>query len=186
MFLLSLDHQYTKGFSPAQTGLILLIQPAAMAIVSLGAGSLSDRIDAGTVAAAGMAVTALGLFTLAFVNETSTIPFIVTGLVVVGIGLGLFTSHNAKATMGAVEKRYYGVASGLTNAVCIISQLLSMVIVMMVFSIIIGKVEITPTYYPQFVASLHVAFVIFTILCVIGIAVSLVKGKRDPVQDGMD
>ncbi|MDD1701641.1 MAG: MFS transporter [Methanoregula sp.] len=186
MFLMSLDLQYTKGFSPAQAGLILLTQPAAMAVVSLGAGWLSDRIDPRTVAAAGMGVTGLGIFLLALVNETSTIPYIAASLVAVGIGLGLFTSPNAKATMGAVEKRYYGVASGLTNAVRMVSQMISMGIVMMVFSLVIGRVEITPAVYPQFVLSLHVAFVLFAILCVIGIAVSLVKGKEEPAQDGMD
>ena len=63
-FLFSLDLQFTKGFSPEHAGLILIVQPAVMAIVSPIAGRLSDRIEPQIVASAGMALTALGLFLL--------------------------------------------------------------------------------------------------------------------------
>jgi hypothetical protein len=59
--------------------------------------------------------------------------------------------------------------------------MLSMGIAMMLFSFIIGRVEITPAYYPQFVQCLQYAFVLFTLLCLFGIIASLKRGKRQPV-----
>jgi len=50
---------------------------------------------------------------------------------------------------------------------------------MMVFAIFIGDVEITPQYYPQFTESLHWLFMIFTVMCVIGIFASLARGKNE-------
>ena len=111
-FLLSLDLQYTKGFSPEQAGLILIVQPAVMALVSPVAGRLSDRIDPQIVASAGMALSATGLFLLVFLVESTPVWYLVVCLVVLGAGLGMFSSPNTNAIMSSVERRYYGVASG--------------------------------------------------------------------------
>jgi EmrB/QacA subfamily drug resistance transporter len=179
-FLLSLDLQYTKGFSPEYAGLILIVQPAVMAVVSPVAGRLSDRIDPQIVASAGMAFTALGLFLLVFLSESTALWYMLACLVVLGVGFGLFSSPNTNAIMSAVEKRYYGVASGMNGTMRLVGQMLSMGIAMMLFSLIIGRVEITPASYPQFIESLHYAFVLFTIFCIFGIAASLMRGKREP------
>jgi EmrB/QacA subfamily drug resistance transporter len=180
-FLLSLDLQYTKGFSPEYAGLVLIVQPAVMAVVSPVAGRLSDRIDPQVVASAGMAFTAMGLFLLAFLSESTPLWYMIACLVVCGVGFGLFSSPNTNAIMSAVEKRSYGVASGMNGTMRMVGQMLSMGIAMMLFSLLIGPVEITPEYYPQFIKSLHYAFVLFTILCVFGIVASLMRGKREPV-----
>jgi EmrB/QacA subfamily drug resistance transporter len=179
-FLLSLDLQFTKGFSPEHAGLILIVQPAVMAFVSPVAGRLSDRIDPQIVASAGMGLTALGLFLFSFLVESTPLWYMLLCLVIFGAGLGLFSSPNVNAIMSSVEKRYYGVASGMNGTVRLVGQLLSMGIAMMLFSLLIGRVEITPAYYPQFITSLHYAFILFTIFCIIGIASSLMRGKRQP------
>ncbi|MFA5269301.1 MAG: hypothetical protein WC379_15145 [Methanoregula sp.] len=83
--------------------------------------------------------------------------------------------------MSSVEKRYYGVASGMNGTMRLLGQMLSMGIAMMLFSFIIGRVEITPAYYSQFIQCLQYAFVLFTILCLFGIIASLKRGKRPPV-----
>jgi EmrB/QacA subfamily drug resistance transporter len=177
-FLLSLDLQYTKGFTPEVAGLILIIQPAMMVVLSPVAGRISDRIDPQLVASAGMAFTALGLFLLVFLVESTPLWYMIVCLVVLGIGFGLFSSPNTNAIMSAVEKRYYGVASGMNGTMRLVGQMLSMGIAMMLFAIFIGPAEITPEYYPQFITSLHYAFVIFAVLCLIGIGASLMRGKR--------
>lgn len=177
-FLLSLDLQYTKGFSPEHAGLILIIQPAAMALVSPVAGRLSDRIDPQIVASSGMALGAVALFMLSLVTESTSLWYIVLCLIIFGAGLGLFSSPNINAIMGAVEKRYYGVASGMNGTMRVMGQMLSMGIAMMIFALVLGRVEITPEYYPQFIVSIHDAFILFTVLCIIGIGASLMRGKR--------
>ncbi len=183
-FLLSLDLQYTHGFSPEYAGFILIAAPLMQAVVSPFAGRLSDRIDPGIIASAGMGLTALGLLMLAFLGQDTPLWYIVSALLVLGFGFGLFSSPNTNAIMSAVEKRYYGVASGMVSTMRTLGQLLSMGIAMMIFAIIIGRVEITPAYYPRFVDSLHYAFVLFTILCVIGIFASLVRTNTKQAGQG--
>lgn len=180
-FLLSLDLQYTKGFTPENAGLILVAQPVIMAMVSPIAGRLSDKIEPRIVASAGMTFTALGLFLLIFLTETTPIWHLIITLVILGIGFGLFSPPNTNAIMSSVDKRFYGVASGMNGTMRLIGQMLSMGVAMMIFAIVIGPVEITPEYYPQFVLSLHYAFILFTVFCIIGIFASLVRGKRSSI-----
>ncbi|MGE5440852.1 MAG: MFS transporter, partial [Bacteroidota bacterium] len=56
-------------------------------------------------------------------------------------------------------------------------QMLSMAISIMVFSIVIGKIRITPEYYGMFLYSIKILFAVFTVLCITGIFASLARGK---------
>jgi len=79
--------------------------------------------------------------------------------------------------MSSVKKRFYGVASGTLGTMRLIGQMFSMGIVMSVFAVYIGKVQITPQYYPLFLKSIKLAFIIFAVLCFCGIFASLARGK---------
>ena len=176
-FLLSLDLQFSKGFTPEHAGLILIVQPAMQAIVSPIAGKLSDRIEPALVASAGMALTAAGLILLIFFTDTISLWYLVLCLVILGAGFGLFSSPNTNAIMSSVEKRNYGVASGMVGTMRLLGQMFSMGVAMLLFALIIGPVEITSTYYPQFQTSMHVGFILFAAFCVVGVFFSLVRGR---------
>ncbi|MCP8323899.1 MAG: MFS transporter [Candidatus Methylarchaceae archaeon HK02M2] len=176
-FLLSLYLQYLKGFDPQTAGLILIAQPVVMTIFSPIAGRLSDRIEPRIVASMGMALTTMGLFLFTFLSEITTLDFIVTSLILLGFGFALFSSPNTNAVMSSVEKRFYGVASGTVGTMRLIGQVLSLGIVMVIFAIYIGRVQITPEYYLLFLESVKIAFIIFTCLCFGGIFASLARGR---------
>lgn len=178
-FLLSLYLQYIKGLNPQEAGQILVVQPLLMAIFSPITGKLSDKIDAGKVASIGMAMISAGLFVIAFIGANSSIWFIVPILVVFGMGYALFSSPNSNAIMSSVEKKYYGIASGTVGTMRLVGQMSSMGIAMMIFSIFIGKVEINPSNYPEFIHSIRIVFLIFAVLCFIGIFFSLARGKSN-------
>jgi EmrB/QacA subfamily drug resistance transporter len=179
-FLLSLDLQYTKGFTPQQAGFILIAQPVVQAMISPIAGRLSDRVEPRFIASLGMAIIAVGLFLLTFIAETTPIWYMVLALLILGTGFGLFSSPNTNVIMSSVDKRFYGVASGMSGTMRLLGQMLSMGIAMMILAVVTGPVVITPEYYPQFVTSLHYVFVLFTIFCLVGVFASLVRGKTKP------
>ncbi|WP_319579055.1 MFS transporter [uncultured Methanospirillum sp.] len=175
-FLLSLDLQYTKGFSPEHAGLILIAQPIVMALVSTLSGRLSDQIEPGRVASAGMAITTLGLLLLVFLTEATPTWYIIISLLILGTGFGFFTSPNTNAIMSSVQKHDYGMASGTTSTMRLLGQMLSMGFATMLFAIYIGPVQITPEYYPAFISCLQIGFAFFTVLCGTGIFFSLIRG----------
>jgi len=180
-FLLSLYLQYTKGFSPQTAGLILIASPAVMAIIAPFAGRLSDRMEPRIIASVGMAFTCVALLLLVFLTEETALWFIIGSLVIFGIGAGFFSSPNTNAIMGSVDKKYLGVAAGVVATMRTSGMTLSIGIVMILFSVYIGKAQITPEYYPAFLTSVKVSFVIFTALCFGGIFAQLAgrKAKRD-------
>lgn len=180
-FFLSLYFQYTLGFSPEQAGMILVVQPIAMALVSPVAGRLSDRIEPGKIASAGMALSAFSLVLLAFTGSDTPLSALIVILVIFGVGLGIFSSPNTNAIMGSVERSSYGVASGTLGTMRLGGQMLSMGIAMMVLAVFVGNVQITPEVYPAFIRSMNVSMAIFAAMCVAGIFFSLVRyGKKEP------
>jgi EmrB/QacA subfamily drug resistance transporter len=176
-FMLSLYLQYIKGLTSQTAGLVLMAQPIVMAVFSPLAGMLSDRIQPRKIASLGMAMTVTGLFCLTFLEFTTSIAFIVAVLILLGFGFGLFSSPNMNAIMSSVDKKYYGIASGTVGSMRLLGNMLSMGIATLVFSLYIGRVQITPQYYPALLKSLKTAFTIFAVLCVLGIFASLARGK---------
>ncbi len=174
-FFLSLYLQYVRGFDPWMAGAILVIQPLCQAAVSSRAGNLSDRIDPGKIASAGMGLTAAGLAALVLVGEATPIPAILAILAVIGLGLGIFSSPNTNAIMGSVEKRMYGIAAGTLSTMRLLGQTMSMGVAMMVITLFIGRIAITAAQHAQLVTAMHVAFALFALLCAFGIYLSLVR-----------
>ncbi|MGQ9617773.1 MAG: MFS transporter [Candidatus Aminicenantia bacterium] len=179
-FLLSLYLQIIKGFSPRIAGTILVSQPIIMAIFSPFAGRLSDRIEPRIVASSGMGISALGLFLLSLLNNSSSIYYTITVLIILGFGFALFSSPNTNAVMSSVGKKYYGTASGTLATMRLMGQMLSMGIATLIFSIHKLRTQITPEYFPNFLLTLRNSFIIFSILCFAGIFASL---ARDRIHD---
>jgi EmrB/QacA subfamily drug resistance transporter len=179
-FLLSLYFQYIKGYSPTHTGLILIAQPVFMVLVSLLAGWLSDKKEPRLIATIGMILTTIGLFLFAFLQIDTPPYLIIADLVLLGCGFGFFSSPNTNAIMGSIEKRYYGIASGSIGTMRLLGMLISMGIATTIFTLFLGRVQITPEYFPAFLNGTRVAFIIFGVLCFGGIFASFVRGRVHP------
>jgi len=175
--LISLYLQYLKGISASFTGVIMMTQPMTMAIFSPLAGRLSDHIEPRVIATIGMFMTGLGLLMLANLSETSMMLYIVSALFVTGLGFSLFSSPNANAIMGVVEKRYYGSATGSLATMRILGQMSSMVIVTLIFALMLGKVEISQSNYAQLGNAISTIFIIAAVLCIPGMIFSLARGR---------
>ena len=176
-FLLSLYLQYIKGLSPREAGLLLIAQPVMMAIFSPLAGKRSDRIEPRILASTGMAISAAGLFLLALLGRETALAFVGAALIVLGFGFALFSSPNTNAVMSSVEKKDYGVASATLGTMRLTGQMLSMGTAMLIFALFIGRVPITPAVFPQYLAALRTAFLIFGGLCALGVFASHARGK---------
>jgi len=179
-FFLSLFLQNIRGMNPQAAGLILIAQPAVMALFSPLAGHASDRIEPRLVASAGMAISGAGLFLLAFLRAGSPLGFIVAGLALLGFGFALFSSPNTNAVMSSVEKKSYGVASATLGTMRLVGQMTSMGIAMMIFAVFLGRVQIAAAGQAGFLQAIRTGFFIFAGLCFAGVLPSLARGNRKP------
>ena len=176
-FFISLYLQYLKGFDARTAGLIMISQPVMMALLSPLAGKLSDKRNPGVIASFGMGLTATGLISLCFVNESTPVSSIVLLLLLMGTGFALFSSPNSNAIMSSVEKKHLGVASGVVGTMRMVGQMLSMGIAMMLFALYIGEQKINSTTYHGLLHSMKTGFMIFSMLCILGIFASLARNK---------
>ena len=149
-FLLSIYLQRITGLNARDTGLVLLLQPVLMALLSPVTGALSDRIN--------LSLSSFWLIALA--------------LVIIGIGFALFTAPNNNAIMGSVAPKYYGAASSVVSTVRLIGQVLSVAIITLILSQ--SGAATTSTWLAQHIQQ---AFIVFTVLCAIGIIPSAARSK---------
>jgi len=175
-FVLSLYLQYLKGLTPQAAGLVLLAQPAMMVLFSPLAGRLSDRIEPRVLASAGMGLLTAGLLLLAGLGADTSVVFIIAVLLFLGFGFALFSSPNTNAVMGAVDKRAYGLASALLGTMRITGQMISMGLATLIFALQIGRVPITPSVHPGFLAACRIIFILCATLCLGGLFASLARG----------
>jgi EmrB/QacA subfamily drug resistance transporter len=176
-FLLSLYLQYVKGLTPQESGLILVSQPIVMTIVSPFAGRLSDRIEPRYVASVGMGCTSFGLGLMTLLDGQTGLPFIIAALMILGFGFALFSSPNTNAIMSSVERNFLGVASAMVGTMRVTGMMVSMGVAMLLFTLIMGRTQITPEHADLFLKSARMALGIFTGLCFFGIFASLARGK---------
>jgi MFS family permease len=123
---------------------------------------------------AGMAISALSLVLLMLTGSKTPLVTFICILVILGIGLGLFSSPNTNAIMGSVERNSYGVASGTLGMIRLAGQMLSMGVAMVVLAVFVGNVQITPALYPAFLDGMKISMVVFAAMCIAGIFFSLV------------
>lgn len=174
-FLFSLYLQYIKGLDPIQAGLILGVETIFMAIMSPISGRLSDRFQPRKIASLGIAITTMGLMLSSFFNACTSMLFIIIALILIGLGSGLFFTPNAHAIMGSVERKYFGVASATLSTMRIVGQSLGMGMVLLIFSLYIGEVQLSPQNYAQLLESIHINLTISALLGFVAIFASLAR-----------
>lgn len=176
-YLLSQYLQNVKTLSPSEAGIIMVIQPLLQSIFSPLTGKASDKIEPRILATAGMALSAAGLFLLSLLGMDTPISFIVMASALLGIGFALFSSPNTNAIMSSVQSRDYGVASGILGAMRLLGQMGSMIVVTIIFSLFVGKMDIASISMELFVINVRRCFVALAVLNTIGIGFSMSRGN---------
>jgi EmrB/QacA subfamily drug resistance transporter len=135
IFLLAQFFQTVQGYSPLQAGLRTLPWTAMPMIVAPIAGTLSDRIGARPLMAAGLVLQTIAIAWLAAVitpgvaYSSLIVPFILAGT-----GMALVFAPAANAALGSVRPTETGQASGATNAIRELGGVFGVAVLASVFS----------------------------------------------------
>lgn len=124
------------GLPPALAGLCLAALPVSLGIAAPLGGHLADSVGPRGLTVTGLLLAACALAFLA-VYHRSTVP-IVGGLVVLGIGLGLFTPANNASVMAAVPRQQAGEASGIVNMTRALGTSFGLAAIGVIFAAIAG------------------------------------------------
>ena len=111
VFLLPFYLIQGRGLSPTRTGLLLSVQSLARAVTAPFSGTLSDRVGSRVPTVLGMGILTLGLFLLSRLGAQSAMSDVALGLMVAGLGAGIFVSPNSSALMGSAPRHRQGIAA---------------------------------------------------------------------------
>jgi MFS family permease len=105
--------QKVLGYDPLEAGAGLLPMMGTFAAVSFAAGPLYERLGAKTVVAAGAACLAVGPFLISMIDSGSGYVALLPGMVVLGLGVGLFYSSITTAGVTALDPSRASLAGGI-------------------------------------------------------------------------
>jgi EmrB/QacA subfamily drug resistance transporter len=105
--------QKILGWDPLQAGAGLLPLMGVFAAVSFAAGPLYERYGAKRVVSAGAACLTVGIFLISLVDADSGWGELVPGMVVTGLGVGLFYSSITTAAVTALDPSRSSLAGGI-------------------------------------------------------------------------
>lgn len=176
--LLSLYLQYLLDLGPQITALILSVEPLMVALLSPLIGSLSDRTESRIFMVSGMAATTLGLLFLSTLNLNTELWVVIIGLILVGVGIALFSPPTTNQFMGSMSRENYGMASATLSTMVYAGQTFSLGILLLIFAGFLGNVQITSANFGEFILSLKTAFIIFAVFSGMGVILSFFMRKQ--------
>lgn len=187
LFLLIFYLQGPYGQDPLTAGLMLTPFGLAFMIIGPLSGRLSDHIGSRLLAPIGLAVSALGLLGLVFIQPDTPFWLLCIFMALMGGGSGFFTSPNTNAIMNSVVPQMRGAAAGILNMLNNTGQMLSIAIVfpialsnipqdaMMAVFIYGGGMSKYPQALALFMSGLHTAFLVCCIVSVIAMIVAALR-----------
>lgn len=114
MFILPFYLQVMRGYPADIAGLILMAPPLAMMVVASFAGSFADRHGTREICAAASILAAISFVLLSTIDQSTSLPFVIAYMVLMGLSITMFISPNMSFTMGKCPEQRKGIGSSLT------------------------------------------------------------------------
>ena len=186
-FLMPFYLQTVQGYSPGQVGLIMIPNALCMILIRPLSGALSDRYGWKYFTVGGMTLSAVGVFLLSRLTETSALGLVMTGMILQSSGMATFGSPNQSSVFSAVERQRYGVVSALVSLVRNSANITSIAVTTAIVTATMSFLGYPPSLgaiseaQHAFTSGLRTAFLVMGVLLAVGIVISLLTGER--VQD---
>ena len=180
-YLLSIYMQGVMGMDPQQAGLLLVVSPGIMSVLSPVMGKLSDKYPPRILSSAGMvlciAALLLGASMAGIMAKDSDIWLTVPVLALSGLGLAFFAAPNTKEVMSSVNACDHGITSSILATMRSAGHTLSMAVITGIIGVYMGQ-ESLEGADPRIVANImKISFFIFAGLCIPGFFMAL---RRKP------
>ncbi len=105
--------QKILGYTPLQAGAGLLPLMGVFAITSFGAAPLYERVGPKVAVSLGAGLVTIGMFLISLITRDSGWAALLPGMVVTGVGIGLFYSSITTAAVTAVDPSRSSLAGGI-------------------------------------------------------------------------
>jgi EmrB/QacA subfamily drug resistance transporter len=174
------------GRSAAQAGLLFAVTSSTTLIIGPVSGWLSDKIGSRVLCTSGMVLISLALFLLSRLGTESTTAEILLRFVILGFGLGLFSSPNNSSVMGSVPRENLSTGSAMIATIRQVGMSCGIAIAGAIFTSrqLVHSARLAGEFDPEMVETLSLinafqdSLLIAAIVCSIAIFASWVRSGR--------
>lgn len=173
--------QDTLRLTSKTAGVIMMMQPLIITILSPFSGNLSDKIGSELLTLLGLIFVSVGFFLMSFLNEKSSIIIVIAFVSVIAVGNALFQPSNNSLIMSSVPKDKLGIAGSVNSLVRNLGQIFGVILstsflyVCMSYKIgyhvidyVIGRDDI-------FIYGMKWVYIILVIICSIGALLTIYR-----------
>ena len=171
--------QYIRGLDSQTTGLILMISPVVLLIVTPLAGKLSDKFHPQKIVTVGFVLILISFIILSFINVNTPVNLVIIAIIIEALGFGLFTAPNMNAISSAVADRYASYVSSIQITMRSIGQTMSMSLMTLLFSFFMGNLKLSTKYADIIAHTLGIICSISVLLCIGAIIISVIGLRYD-------
>ncbi|MGO4538282.1 MFS transporter [Paenibacillus sp. 2TAB19] len=173
--------QNMLNLSPFEAGLLLMLLPICMVVVSPLSGALSDKIGSELLTFAGLIVMFIAQFGLARLHERSSILLVGLWIGMIGIGSGLFQSPNNSLIMSQVPRTQLGSAGSVNSLVRNVGMVVGITLATSILFHVMSReagyrvTGLVPDRPELFLSGMHTVFTVSACIC---LAAALLTGWR--------
>jgi EmrB/QacA subfamily drug resistance transporter len=167
------------GFTPAQVGMFFLINPIIMVIGAPIGGWLYDKHHSRYYSTIGMLIITAAMFIYAYAAYIVSIPAVIAGMVLLGLGGALYQSPNNTELMSALPRQKIGIASSVSSTVRNLGFTLgtsfAVLLVTLQFSLAGYQGQILDADHHLLITTITVTMAIGGLICLLSAIASLLR-----------
>lgn len=170
-----------KLMDPVQTGLILAVFPLVAAIMSPISGWLSDKHDRREIRILSAGIVTLALLLLSRLSAGSSIEYLIASLIILGLGVGLFSSANTTECLSSVPPQQRSLANGVLGMMRYAGQSLSLAVSASVIGLYLPThifLEGGPVFVEQYIAGISQSLLLSTALAAVAVVTALLAKPK--------
>jgi len=132
-------HGYTFDDTPLWAGIYMIPLTVGFLVMGPLSGYLSDKVASRGLATTGMVIMAVAFLSLTLLPANFSYPVFAALILILGLGMGMFSAPNTTAIMNAVPAEYRGVSSGMIATFRNIASTLSITLIFSLVTVGLAK-----------------------------------------------
>jgi len=177
LFIVPYFFEYVLKRPASEAGLLTTPLPIGMMLLAPSAGRIADRYGTKIPTVIGMGIATVGVIALIFLGASTAYVYIIVALLLVGVGMGIFTPPNNSSVMGSSPANRLGVSSGVLNMARSLGQSAGIAYAFAIFQGVLLAQGFEPETAPLhlLVSGFRITFIAVTVVGVVAFLISAIR-----------
>jgi EmrB/QacA subfamily drug resistance transporter len=177
-FLLPFYMETILNYTPTHSGLLMTISPVVMAIIAPLSGYLSDKVGSNRIVSLAFLFLTASYLLLSTLGAGQPTATICGGLVLLGIGMGMFGSPNTSSILGSIPRDKAGYGGGFIATNRNLSYSLGITSAVGIFTWILHQKQAVLVYSAAYIEASHTVYLAAAGITLFALLVSILIQLR--------